>query len=246
MTDLLDKGYTFLTCKPSGSPRKEHWLGIITLAYVFLACFYSLTVPIFEAPDEFGHFYFIVQVLKTGALPDQRENNQGENHQPPLYYIIAALPASFADLSDQTGNYFLNRNTLWGQGNSALDVSKSRHGTAQTFPYRGETLALHLARLASIALGAAGVIVTAKLGWQIFPGSTHLGLLAAAWVAFNPQFLFVNSVVNNDTLLILATLGATLQMARIIQHPDQERSWWHLGVWLAIAKWMLAAEYCSR
>jgi hypothetical protein len=24
-------------------------------------------------------------------------------------------------------------------------------------------------------------------------------------------------------------------MARIIQHPDQERSWWHLGVWLAIA-----------
>ena len=91
-------------------------------------------------------------------------------------------------------------------------------------PWRGFVLAWHLARLVSVALGAATVVFTYLAARALirFEGShderpkilqivlspSFVPLLAAALVAFNPQFLFISALVTNDALLV--TLSAAL------------------------------------
>lgn len=54
-----------------------------------------MSVPIFEAPDEPGHSYYIKYLTEEHRLPVQSfrysENVAKEGHQPPLYYLLGVL-----------------------------------------------------------------------------------------------------------------------------------------------------------
>jgi len=71
--------------------RPYFLLILILLAYITLGAGYSISVPIFEAPDEPGHFYYIKYLAEERRLPVQSfqysENVVKEGHQPPLYYL---------------------------------------------------------------------------------------------------------------------------------------------------------------
>src|SRR5262249_31241246 len=109
------------------------------------------------------------------------------------------------------------------------------HGSDDTFPFEGQGLAMHLARLTSIALGALTVILTIATGWEVFPEDRRIGVLAGALVAFNPEFLFITSAVNNDNLLTMASTGALWQSVRAIRQPFSTRRWLYLGAWSSAA-----------
>src|SRR5262249_35107217 len=70
-----------------------------------------------------------------------------------------------------------------------------------------------------------------------FPGGQWLGLLAAAFVAFNPMALFINASVNNDNLL-MALSTASLWLAVHFMRPSVSGYGWKaavLGVRLGLA-----------
>ena len=96
-------------------------------------------------------------------------------------------------------------------------------------------MALHLARLASVAMGAATVLLVLLTGWLIFPQKPAIGLLSAALVAFNPQFLFISSAVSPDNLLTLAITGMLWQLTRALRAPERLLNWLLIGVWIAVA-----------
>lgn len=80
------------------------------------------------------------------------------------------------------------------------------------------------------------MILVIAIGWEIFPTQPAIGLLAAAFAAFDPQFLFVSAAVNNDNLLTCLSTGATWQMLRILRQPGSNgRQWIVLGGWTALA-----------
>ncbi|HSM57255.1 MAG TPA: glycosyltransferase family 39 protein [Candidatus Sulfomarinibacteraceae bacterium] len=204
----------------------------LLVAYVLAALLYSVHVPLYEAPDEPGHFDLIAHIVNRRSLPRQSVTAPNYAHHPPLYYGIAALPVAFTSLNDLQSMPQLNPDFVWpGQEGPAVAF----HHTAETFPYSGRVLSLHLARLVSILAGLLTVILAMAIGASLFPAHKAVGLLAAALVAFNPQFLFVNSTVNNDSLLIAATTGALWQLMRIIQQPQATKQWVFLGVWAAAA-----------
>ena len=66
-------------------------------------------------------------------------------------------------------------------------------------------LAAHVARFFSLLLGALTVLSAYGTARAVFPKSEALASLAAALVAFNPQFLFISAAVNNDNLVIAAS-----------------------------------------
>lgn len=218
--------------------KKPTYLSALALLLTFeiLASIYSLTVPSFEAPDEIGHFRYIVHIITTRTLPIQQLDKRGEDHQPPLYYVIAAIAALPADLTDQTGSLNIlrpNPHFIWTGG--GYDVNVRLHNSAETFPYQGHALALRLARGISILMGTVTVGLTMMIGWKVFPDCPSIGLLAAALVAFNPQFLFISGVINNDNLVILATTGACWQILRAVEQPERWWQWLCVGVWVAVA-----------
>jgi hypothetical protein len=207
---------------------------VLLSVFVLLAGMYSLVVPSWEAPDEVGHFAYIAHLLKTRTLPVQHPGETGEAHQPPLYYLAAALAVLPANLHDPSGAFRLNPRFVWAdQGGN--DVNISQHNSDETFPFQGQALALHLARGVSVLMGAVTVALVMGIGWAVFPSQPAIGLLAAALIAFNPQFLFFSSTVSNDNLLVMAATGAWWQLLRAMKRPEQGRQWIYVSIWVALA-----------
>ena len=204
---------------------------VISLLFITLAAAWSLVIPSFESPDEMKHFDFIVHIIRERSLPVQQVGRYSEFHHPPVYYLVTAVIVSAVDLGDETGVFRANPDFGWtepGEKNIAL------HSSAETFPFRGHALALHLARGVSVLMGATTVFLTIKIAELIFSNRPIVGLLAGALVAFNPQFLFISASVNNDNLLILAATGIFLQLLLAVKMPDQWPRWTAVGIWIAV------------
>ena len=109
--------------------------------YVILALLYSTTNPLWESPDEVGHFNFIRYLRETGTLPQQQIGQLGESHQPPLYYMLAAIVTFPADIHGNIGSFRPNPQFIWA-GNGGDETNIALHNSAETFPYRQQSLAL--------------------------------------------------------------------------------------------------------
>ncbi|MBC8075169.1 MAG: glycosyltransferase family 39 protein, partial [Chloroflexales bacterium] len=80
-------------------------------------------------------------------------------------------------------------------------------GSQEYWPWRGTTLAWHLARAISTLLGATVVLATWAIARRLEYGR-NAALLATALVALNPQFLFTSALVTNDALLAALSAGS--------------------------------------
>jgi 4-amino-4-deoxy-L-arabinose transferase-like glycosyltransferase len=204
-----------------------HPLALIIGAYLVLGLVYSTTIPLFEAPDEQLHFAY-VQYLATGnGLPVQSLDHPAplarqEGSQPPLYYLLAAGATFWINTTDFPG-------IVWENPHYGYDVpgivndNKNLfiHTSRENFPYRGATLAMHIARLVSLLLGAVAVLFTYRLTIEIFPNFDTLALSSAALVAFVPQFLLVSSAVSNDSAIVAMSAVSLWLIARLLLHEPR-------------------------
>jgi 4-amino-4-deoxy-L-arabinose transferase-like glycosyltransferase len=195
----------------------------ILAAYVLLGVTYSIVTPSFEASDELWHYPMVRYMADNGLqLPPQDPANPGpwrqEGSQPPLYYLLAAVLTAGIDTSDMDAVRYLNPHPDIGvvrpDGNANMIVHRS---ALEVFPWRGTTLAVHLIRLFSVALGAGTVLVTYLLAREVFPDMPVVALGAAALNAFLPMFLFISGSINNDNLSNLLGNLLTLLVVRLLR-----------------------------
>jgi 4-amino-4-deoxy-L-arabinose transferase-like glycosyltransferase len=196
-------------------------LYLICAAYVALATIYSLATPIFEASDELWH-YPMVKYVADHSLglpqPDPQEAWRQQGGQPPLYYMLAAILTGGIDTSDmdtvRRQNPHADIGVVRPDGNANMIVHRAE---AEGFPWRGATLAAHVARFFSVVLGLGTVIITYALAREIFPNWPSVAVGAAALTAFLPMFLFISGSVNNDNLSNLLGNLLMLLMARLLK-----------------------------
>jgi 4-amino-4-deoxy-L-arabinose transferase-like glycosyltransferase len=197
--------------------------------FITLGITYSLVTPIFEAPDEIYHYFFIKHLADGKGLPVQNPDDTGlweqEGSQPPLYYLMGALATFWIDTSDAEDllwrNPQANIGTPLDPGNKNVIV----HTQRESFPFRGTTLAVHLVRLLSVLLGAGTVFLTYCLALEVFPNHEHLAVGVAAINAFIPQFLFISGAINNDNLVTFLSSLALLLLIRNTQYPISNTKW---------------------
>ncbi len=179
---------------------------IILGAFVVLAVIYSVATPAFETPDEMAHFAYIRGLVDGRGFPAAPivvadDQPAQESSQPPLYYVSAALAVRLIapDTSDLAEWIVRNPAFPYIFGNTYNDNKNlAIHALPDIFPYRGASRALHVARLVTVLFGALAVWATYRLGREAFPGNPAVGLVAAAVVAFLPQFVFISGAVSND------------------------------------------------
>uniref|UniRef100_UPI0035B3F66D glycosyltransferase family 39 protein n=1 Tax=Promineifilum sp. TaxID=2664178 RepID=UPI0035B3F66D len=171
-------------------------LAALLAIFMALCVAYNIAAPIFEAPDERDHFSYASWLADGQGLPHMVEDRGlvGELWQPPLYYALIAAAVAPIDRSDLATVAPLSAD--WQAGMSRV---AHYHSAAERFPYQGTTLAMHLARFISSLLGAVTIWCAYAIARHIIPG---YALVAAALVAFNPQFIFISSAINNDNLVI--------------------------------------------
>ena len=181
----------------------------VVVFYLSLASVYGLITPTYEGPDEIGHVLYVKHITEGLGMPVQTRAyaiNYGfgqEGSQPPLYYalnaaLVRVLPLSLDDLQ---GLPPVNPFTTCGRP-GAHNVALYRHDPrSERFPYQGAARAVHVMRLFSALLGALTVVAVYATARLAFPRPAEVALLAAVLVAFNPQFVFMGGVVNNDNLV---------------------------------------------
>ncbi|MEA3308573.1 MAG: glycosyltransferase family 39 protein [Chloroflexota bacterium] len=196
-------------------------LGVLLLTFTLLVLLHSWATPIFEAPDEVWHYAY-ARWLATGhdlpAMDGSDESGAGQEvAQPPLYYGVAALfSAPFPD-ADLPALSWHNPHFGYQAPGATLDNKNMLiHTAREQFPWRGAVLALHVTRLASLLFGLLAVLSAWGLGSETF-GTRTGALLTAMLVAFQPQFVFISSVVNNDSAAAALTTAALWLTARMLR-----------------------------
>jgi 4-amino-4-deoxy-L-arabinose transferase-like glycosyltransferase len=194
----------------------------ILLVFVLLAIWYSLAIPLGEAPDEVPHFTYVRYLAQHGRLPSTTEEH--EAFQPPLYYALGAALTFW--IEDEADAPFAVR------ANAHYDVSDPRapknlllHTADEAWPYRGWALAWHLLRLVSVALGAITVWAVFHLGRVLFPAQPAIPLAMAALTAFTPQFLFMSAVANNDNAATAFSALVLWQAAALLGDTERPSIW---------------------
>ena len=172
-----------------------------------------------EGSDEFEHFAYITWLIEQRSFPIQGEAGwnspvRQESGQPPLYYLLAALPVQVAGTRpplifrpNPHFQYELDP-TLPDNKNTALHYPADRDGAWR---------AIYFARAVSVASGVLLILFTYGLAAAVFL-DRQPALAAALFVAFIPQVIYHSSHVSNDILAAAfstLTLWMTVRLVRI-------------------------------
>ncbi|MFQ3632791.1 glycosyltransferase family 39 protein [Roseiflexus sp.] len=214
-------------------------LPLIALVALFLTLcvLYNLMTPLGEGPDEPGHAAYVFFLAREGRLPVQCpppcvSDVPGSGHHPPLAYLLATPATLWLPQSERTFDLPGNPRFTWAGGDQVNAVA---HGSREQWPWDAQVWAWRLARGVSSLAGAATVIFTylvVRCRADDAVTGDRVALLAAALVAFNPQFIFISSLISNDALL--AALGAVL-LWLVVSSPRSLPRAMLIGVVLGLA-----------
>ncbi|NPA90229.1 MAG: hypothetical protein GXO55_02070 [Chloroflexi bacterium] len=225
--------------KPVRSKKRE--VLFLVILHLALSLLFSGTIPLGEAPDEADHWAYIQYLAREHHLPQGPELTQSKH--PPLYHATAALWGMLwmPELGHLDSRLFLRANpdvTFSPKlaATRAYALNSFIHTTFEAWPWRDGPLAFHWVRLWSVLLSTWTVWATYRLARHAFPHEEEIPFLAAAVVALLPEFLFIGSVLNNDTLAALLASLALVMAMREYQTPG-DRGHLLLGLVLGLGVW---------
>jgi 4-amino-4-deoxy-L-arabinose transferase-like glycosyltransferase len=200
--------------------RHKVAVALVLLLSTGLATIYSIVTPIFEGYDEHWHYAYVQHIATGRGLPRQPPDQyhhlaQQEASQPPLYYLLAAALTWWVPTDDLTD--YLRENPHWGAipWDYVDNLNRMIHTDAERFPYKGTVLAVHIARMLSVLLGAGTTYCTYALARTLFPTETAVAFGAMIITALTPSFLFISGLVSNDGLVAFLSTLALLLLARL-------------------------------
>ena len=206
----------FAPALPVVRPTIRHLLAF----YLLLASLFSFVTPPFEAPDEIWHFAFVQHLVTQRTLPVAEPNSRAlwrqQGTQAPAYYAGAALLTALIDQSDFPELFArANPHRAIGQPDTAINRNYLiHHQPTERFPWRRSILALHVARLFSVFLGAVTVYSVYRTLHLLLPPQN--ALLGAAFAAFMPQFAFISASVSNDNAVNAAAALVLWQLTEML------------------------------
>jgi len=226
-------------------PMRRHWahwpLAAVILVHWVLALGFNAMTPIFEGPDEPNHFLFIRYLQIYHQLPVQGTVLKAVRaHHPPAYFALGALllawspPGNSADWSSlglpENPRYLFRLDDPEPDNKSVFP-----HGrTDEQFPYQGQPLAVHVARLLSLGFSTLAIVLTYWAALVMFPGNVPLAALAAGLVALDPMVAFMAAIVQNDTATLASGAAVVLALSYGLRRLPRFRDWLVIGVLMGV------------
>lgn len=211
---------------------RRNWdITLILLLFVALGLTYSIVNPLHEASDELRHYRYVRYIVTYHALPIQGEGEcRFQSHHPPLFYVLGALATG----PIETGRDVCHtppENPFWAYRYADVGVDNKNmylHHPGEAFPWSGEALAAHIVRALNVLIGAGAVWMTWTAGRAIWPRRRALAAGGAAFVAFNPMFLYMSGAINNDVIAAFSGAAVLVACLRLLRDPAGLR--WQWGV----------------
>ncbi len=217
-------------------------ISLILIIYITAGAFYNISVPIFEAPDETGHYLYVRHLVVERSLPIRAPVEEGiwgmneiRADQPPLYYALGALLTGWVDTTGVERT--VRRSPTYGSAvpdTSPINKNRYIHTAQERFPYRGVALAVHLARGYTMLWGVVVLIFTYLLAREIFPARDNIALGAVALVAFTPQFIFLSNAVSPDVPVTAVSVIVLWICARILRRGANRQYALIIGILIGV------------
>jgi 4-amino-4-deoxy-L-arabinose transferase-like glycosyltransferase len=180
-------------------------IGAIAALYLIVTLAYSLQTPAWEGNDEAYHVAYIEYIVTKQSLPQISEKNGWESHQPPLYYVLAALWQNALRIPsfvpDQRGP------TAPPPGTPPQTGPRLQLAHDYSDAERVHAFFCHQLRLLSVLFGLGTVILTFYAA-LLATGMYEVAAGASLFVALLPKFNVVSAMVNNDAPVIMLSTGA--------------------------------------
>lgn len=215
--------------------RQPLWL--VLAAFVTLCAVYVWSIPPLEGSDEYEHFAYVTWLIDQRSFPTQGEAGwhspvRQESGQPPLYYLLASLPARLVG----TQPPLVFRPNPYFRYDLAPTIPDNKN-TALHYPtdIGGGWRAIQFARIASVASGVLLIAGIYGLAKAVFPDRPGAPLATAAFVAFIPQVLFHSSHVSNDILATAFSTFALWALVHIARSGGDFRQGLYLGAAMGLA-----------
>lgn len=219
---------------------KQHApLALILALHLALAATFAALNPLGEAPDEPAHFRYAQFIAGHGRPPTTLAERAAAGYRaawPPLYHLLAAAPVAVVGDAPPTRLKAVGDSPRRLLPTNGQTIAAFIHTDDEAWPWRGVTLAWHLARLVSVALSTLAVGITYLIAFKV-TRQRGLAALAAAIHAALPQFLFIGSAVSDDSLLVLLSSLVLLIVVDYTQNDNFPRfgRWLLLGGLLGLA-----------
>ena len=212
--------------------RKLHMLAkshrpflLLVLSYLLITGTLTVYFPPFTGPNEVLHYEYVALMRQTGKLPDLATSfRPDERHQPPVYYSVAtflALPLTAPPLDDQFAVNPHFATTYQGNLNPYVDVPPA----ALSVVWAGRIASLLFGLLALLALYGAAQLTLPRTE----------SLLVAAVMAFQPTFLQLSGIVNNDLAVTAVSTLLVAYTTYLIVHQKIGRPFLLWGIIMALA-----------
>jgi 4-amino-4-deoxy-L-arabinose transferase-like glycosyltransferase len=216
--------------------RAARWtVFLIVVGYLILGLAYSLVNPVFESPDEALNYANIRFFVEQRSLPVLAPDEVSKAHHPPLYYALGALATCW--VPDENFDAVVAReNPFWAYRLEPGVDNKSLYlHDPELEGFRDAALSALLVRWLSLLMGAGTILCVYGTARELFPQRLPLAVGAAALVAFNPMFLFINASVHDDPLANLVAAGVLYVTARILVRGAMVRRAAMLGLLIGLA-----------
>ncbi len=212
----------------------------IFLYFILYSLFFVFFVPVFEGPDEQFHLEYVNYFSKYHTLPNQyegldhREKYVGQGHQHPLYYIITGSLLYFFD-SDQTisSEKFPNKRHVWS-GGAEDKVPVFNHVYNSVLKSPEDKVLFYVLRIFSVFLSLINIFFIFKIAELFFKESSWI-FLTTFFVVTLPQYAFVSSLINNDSLSNLISTISIFFMFKIFKDKNKLSNYILCGLFLGIA-----------
>lgn len=224
--------------------------GSICVIYLALTFAYAILVPPWESPDEPAHYLYAAQLAERGRPPLQPPVRQRDSfcrdyvyissnyhwYQPALGYLPAAVMHKALNLLAPRA---LPRMIPPLHPPFCVDpISHPNlfsHPNLKLFAVWKNIWGLLLIRLYLSVFGLATIYAVYRIGCACDPAGGWLGIVAAGWVAFLPQFTFINASVRSDTLTnAIAALIFLLAVWMQTAHPHTNKLAVAIGILLGL------------
>jgi len=204
-------------------------LALIIAGFVLLVTVYSGVTPPFEGPDEAQHFAYIRWLVEENRFPPQDNTAwdtpvEQEASQPPLFYLLASLPARLVGITNPEAIFRPNPNGFGPFPRTFPDNdNRAIHYPDDARPLQGGWLALYLARIVSLLFGVILILAVYGLARAVKPDAPAFALGSALFVACIPQVIFLSSVASND--IPVAAMG-TVTLWLLVRMMQRGPSLW--------------------
>lgn len=203
----------------------------ICFAVAFLnAVAWGLITPLFQVPDEAGHFAYVQRIAETGKPPtgkfDVQHFSQEERRLIDTIRWKAVQRRKDVRVPG-TANYEKHLqqdvSTSYDRSNRGGYTTDTNNpplyyftaaGVYHLSPWTSLPDRAHFLRLFSALLTACTVLLVFLFLRELLPSTPWAWVVGALAVAFQPMFAFTSSGVTSDTILYLASAGIFYTLAR--------------------------------